>query len=289
MANRALTADGACPGRAAARERERLQTESTIRSADAPAQPSQTAAARANWSFVIGGRAPAPWQPPWLGRPPLPVAPLFALRWNCVFSLGRQGAGAWIVVNSRCMRTAKKISKSKTKTKARATSKAAKMKPKASAKVAKAKAAAKPTKAALKSKAKTSRKAKARPQVKASPKTKSRTATRARKQPPRRDGSGRLDPKYARDLRALSRENNGDDNDRAFFKAPRTGDDLAEELGEEAVGTMTSGEAQGDRLSNEEVEEERGGPFVKTGGEEFAGGTDRSNPRDATREPFPRT
>ena len=186
------------------------------------------------------------------------------------------------------MRTAKKISKSKTKTKARATSKAAKAKPKASAKRAKAKAAAKPTKAALKSKAKISRKAKARPQVKASPKTKSRSAT-SRKQPPRRDGSGRLDPKYARDLRALSRENNGDDNDRAFFKAPRTGDDLAEELGEEAVETMTSGEAQGERVMEDEVDEERGGPFVKTGGEEFAGGTDRSNPRDATREPFPRT
>jgi hypothetical protein len=60
--------------------------------------------------------------------------------------------------------------------------------------------------------------------------------------------------------------------------------------GEEAVGTMTSGEDQSERLSGGEVEEERGGPFVKTrGGDEFARGTDRSNPRDATREPFPRT
>jgi len=191
------------------------------------------------------------------------------------------------------MRTAKKISKAKTKTKARATSKVAKAKPRASAK---AKVATKSKKVAVKSKAKASPKTKARsqsktkaqPKAKASPKATARSASRVRKPAPRRDGSGRLDPKYARDLRALSRENKGDDDDRAFFKTPRSGDDLAQELGEEAVETMTSGEAQGERL-DEVVEEERGGPFVKTGGEEFAGGTDRSNPRDATREPFPRT
>ena len=88
----------------------------------------------------------------------------------------------------------------------------------------------------------------------------------------------------------MSRENNNHDDNRAFFKAPRTGDDLAEELGEEAVETMTSGEDQSDHLTGQEVEEERGGPFVRTrGDDEFADGTDRSNPVDATREPFPRT
>jgi hypothetical protein len=213
----------------------------------------------------------------------------------------KQGFRLPIVVELRCMRTAKKISKAKTKTKPRATSKTAKAKPMAAAK---AKAAAKSKKAAVKSKAKASPKSKARsgvktkarsqvktktrPKVKASPKATARPTSRVRKPAPRRDGSGRLNPKYARDLRALSRENKGDDDDRAFFKTPRSGDDLAQELGEEAVETMTSGEAQGERL-DEVVEEERGGPFVKTGGEEFAGGTDRSNPRDATREPFPRT
>jgi hypothetical protein len=204
------------------------------------------------------------------------------------------------------MRTAKKIAKSKIKTKAKAALKAAaKAKPKIAATL---KAAAKRIKAAAKTKAKTAptskaktakskakpvaktkAKANVRPEAKAAPKNKARSASRAGKPPLRRDGSGRLDPKYARDLRALSRENHVEGDDRAFFKTPRTGDDLAEELGEEAVGKMTSGEDQGERLIDEQVEEELGGPFVKTGGEEFARGTDGSNPLDATREPFPRT
>ena len=207
------------------------------------------------------------------------------------------------------MPPAKKSSKPTRKSKAKATSSKANAKAKppsaAKAKMAakptrKAKALARPTKA-VKGKAKTTSiakaspkakanaKAKATPKMKAAPKAKGRSPSRARKAPPRRDGSGRLDPKYARDLRALSRENNGDDDNRAFFKTPRSGDTLAEELGEEAVETMTSGEDQGDRLMDEQVDEERGGPFVNTGGEEFARGTDRSNPADATREPFPRT
>ena len=99
-----------------------------------------------------------------------------------------------------------------------------------------------------------------------------------------------MNPKYASDLRALSREGRDDGDDRAFLEAPRSEDDLAEALGEEAVQTMTSGEDQSDRRIENEVDEERGGPFVKTrGDDEFAGGTDGSNPSDATREPFPRT
>ena len=54
--------------------------------------------------------------------------------------------------------------------------------------------------------------------------------------------------------------------------------------------TMTSGEDQSDRLQDMEVEEERGGPFVTTSArEEFARGTDESNPSDGLREPFPTT
>ena len=57
-----------------------------------------------------------------------------------------------------------------------------------------------------------------------------------------------------------------------------------------SVSAMTSGEGQGDRLTDLAVEEESGGPFVTTSGrEEYARGTDRSNPRSATREPFPKT
>jgi hypothetical protein len=154
--------------------------------------------------------------------------------------------------------------------------------------LAKSKAAVK-TKAPSKLKAKTTSKARTTAKGKA-PKKKDQSLATAKSRPPRRDATGRLDPKYARDLRALSRENRTGDDDRAFFDGPRSGDDLAQELGKEAVGTMTSGEDQSERMIAEEVEEERGGPFVKTrGGDEFARGTDRSNPRDATREPFPRT
>jgi hypothetical protein len=199
------------------------------------------------------------------------------------------------------MPTAKKASKKKTKPQAKAVKAAPKTQPRAAKKrrsTAKPRAAAARSKAVVPPKRKAVVKNKPKKAAKATPakavssaKTKGRgTPTQARKSTPRRDGSGRLDPKYARDLLALSRENRDDSNDRAFFETPRSGDDLAEELGKEAVATMTSGEDQSEHLLSEEVEEERGGPFVKTrSGEEFAEGTDRSNPRGATREPFPRT
>jgi hypothetical protein len=226
------------------------------------------------------------------------------------------------------MPTAKKSSKAKNKTKPKAkTAKAvAKMQPRAAAKRrAAAKARTSPAKSASKAKAAPKARAKAAPKTKAkaapkarakaAPKTKAKAApktkatsaaktkasakpaiakprstpTRPRKPAPRRDGTGHLNPKYARDLRALSRENQEGGGDRAFFKTPRSVDDLAEELGEGAVETMTSGEDQSEH-SIAEVDEERGGPFVKTrADDEFAAGTDQSNPRDATREPFPRT
>ena len=104
----------------------------------------------------------------------------------------------------------------------------------------------------------------------------------------RRDATGHLNPKYSADLRALSHEYEDRSTDNAFLRKPRSHDTLAEELGEDAVATMTSGEDQSERMQNQEVEEDNGGPFVTTSGrEEFAGGTDKSNPRSATREPFP--
>jgi len=126
--------------------------------------------------------------------------------------------------------------------------------------------------------------------VKAKPKAKPAT-TPARTAVARRDATGHLNPAYAADLRARSREsadNHGNDN--AFLRMPRAHDPLAEELGEEAVLTMTTGEDQSNRLQDMEVEEDRGGPFVTTSArEEFATGTDESNPSDAFREPFPTT
>jgi hypothetical protein len=101
----------------------------------------------------------------------------------------------------------------------------------------------------------------------------------------RRDGAGHLDPKYAADLRERLRAKPKKDDERAF-----AADELSEELGEEFVETVTSGEDEGNELRDKRVTEELGGPFtVTTGGTEFAGGVDASNPKRATREPFPRT
>ena len=99
----------------------------------------------------------------------------------------------------------------------------------------------------------------------------------------RRDAIGHLDPKYAAELRALG--GHPKDDDRAF-----PNDALSEELGEEFVETVTSGEDEGTEIRDRRVTEEIGGPFtVTTGGTEFASGVDPSNPKQSKREPFPRT
>jgi hypothetical protein len=104
------------------------------------------------------------------------------------------------------------------------------------------------------------------------------------------DGAGHMDPEHKKRLLELSREGKEADSADAFVKKARTHDDLAEELGESAVASMTSGEEQLRDDLDAEVAEERGGPFVKTtGGTEFAEGTDESNIPEATREPFPTT
>jgi hypothetical protein len=156
----------------------------------------------------------------------------------------------------------KTAAKSKPKKKAAVTSKAKAKKKKAAAPAKKKK------KAAVKSKAK--KKA-------AHPKT-------------RRDGTGHLDLAYERDLRRRSKENLERDDDRGFLVGKRKDDALANELAQEFVETVTSGEDEGVELRDQTVEEEEGGPFVGTTGEqEFADGPDASNPADATREPFPKT
>ena len=68
----------------------------------------------------------------------------------------------------------------------------------------------------------------------------------------------------------------------------RSKDDFAEELGEDFVGSATSGEEQTLEARDAVVDEESGGPFVTTPAKrEFAEGLDASNPEDAEREPFP--
>jgi hypothetical protein len=80
------------------------------------------------------------------------------------------------------------------------------------------------------------------------------------------------------------------DDDRAFLRGPKSGDDLAENLGEEFVAVATTGEDETQDRFDEEVPEDVGGPFVETtAGTEFAEGTDPSNPPGAKREPFPTT
>jgi hypothetical protein len=184
-------------------------------------------------------------------------------------------------MSSKKKKAAKAPKKAPAKAKAKAPKKA----------FAKAKA---PKKALAKAKAPKKAFAKAKAPKKALAKAKAKAPAKAKAKPvARRDATGHLNPKYAADLRAKSRESAEDTNDtRAFLKKgrSRTKDSLGEELGEDAVRTMTSGEDQSDQLQDLEVEEELGGPFVTTsGGTEFARGTDRSNPRRATREPFPKT
>ncbi len=195
--------------------------------------------------------------------------------------------------------TKKTASKAKAPAKAKAKKSSAKAAPakakakKSSAKAAPAKAKAKAKKssaqaAPAKAKAAAAKAKAAAAKAKAKPaKAKAAPAKAA----PRRDATGHLNPKYAAELRARSRESREDHgNDDAFLRKSRAHDTLAEELGEDAVATMTSGEDQSERLQDQEVEEERGGPFVHTSArEEYARGTDKSNPRDATREPFPTT
>jgi hypothetical protein len=121
-------------------------------------------------------------------------------------------------------------------------------------------------------------------------------ATRTPRKRPvkRRDGAGRIDPQYARELLAKARETRNDDdapeNMHAFLKAARAGEPLAQEMGENFLETVTSGEEREAERRDQITPDEVGGPFVvTTAGEEFATGTDESNIPEALREPLPRT
>lgn len=102
------------------------------------------------------------------------------------------------------------------------------------------------------------------------------------------DNQGHIDPERATRLLGLSATRNG--SYAAFIETAEAEDDLAEELAEVAVVSMTSGEGYMVEELNRDVEEDWGGPFVVTSASrEFAGGTDDSNIPEATREPFPTT
>jgi hypothetical protein len=104
----------------------------------------------------------------------------------------------------------------------------------------------------------------------------------------RRDRPGHIDPKYGKELRTRSEPPEPDPE--SFFGGPHATDDLSEEMGEEVVSTATTGEYEAEQVREQDVPEEVGGPFVETTGrEEYGHGTDPSNPKGATREPFPRT
>jgi hypothetical protein len=188
----------------------------------------------------------------------------------------------------------KKPVAAKAKPAAKAAPKKAAPKAKAAPKVvvkAKAVVSAKPAKAAppAKAAAKTNGASKMKVAPKAKPAAKAPTNGKAKAPISRRDGAGHLDPKYAEDLMAMSNRSERRQPERAFFGG-RVRDDLAESLGEQVIEQATTGEHDGEDVQDQEVEEERGGPFVpSTGAREYAHDIDASNPRGAEREPFPKT
>lgn len=106
----------------------------------------------------------------------------------------------------------------------------------------------------------------------------------------RRDGAGHLDPAYGAKLYELSEQSAPDKDGVGFIPEMRSTDVLAEELGESFVRSATSGEDDETAALDAVVAEELGGPFVPTtGSDEYAQGTDESNPEGADREPFPKT
>ena len=96
--------------------------------------------------------------------------------------------------------------------------------------------------------------------------------------------------------RAVPHRHQRPDDGNAFIPDPedgpaRTQDDLAENLAEDYLqGATSGGEPFAEEQNDEIVPEELGGPFVETSArDEFADGTDESNPADAERAPLPLT
>jgi hypothetical protein len=117
-----------------------------------------------------------------------------------------------------------------------------------------------------------------------------RKEARAKKDTAVRQANAARDARPHVDLEHIRRSDTAD----AFLGDPddgftRSDDDLAEVLGEEFVHSATSAENMTEEALEQVVSEEIGGPFVEsTPEEEFADGTDESNPPDAQPEPLPR-
>ncbi len=106
----------------------------------------------------------------------------------------------------------------------------------------------------------------------------------------RRDAGGHIAPQYAADLLAHGGGGRKRHRDGAYSAERLSRDPMAEQLAEAFVEAAISGEDDEQAVFDQFVSEEAGGPFVETtSGEEFAMGTDASNPLHAKREPFPRT
>ena len=104
------------------------------------------------------------------------------------------------------------------------------------------------------------------------------------------DGAGHLDPHYAAGLHARSQESARPEEIAGYSQEALRNDSTAERAGESFIETANSGENNEPDVVDGVVIEDEGGPFVETtGAEEFATGTDESNPPEALREPFPTT
>ncbi|MDF3068977.1 MAG: alginate regulatory protein AlgP [Polyangiaceae bacterium] len=104
----------------------------------------------------------------------------------------------------------------------------------------------------------------------------------------RRDATGHLDAEYERRVVAEARSQRSEDS--AFLSGFRTGEPLAEGLGEAFLESATSGEESEPERRDRVLPEESGGPFVPTrASQEFAYDVDESNIAEATREPLPKT
>jgi hypothetical protein len=106
-----------------------------------------------------------------------------------------------------------------------------------------------------------------------------------RNEPVRRyDRPGHLHPAHAARLLALSRAGREHPDDSEFLRTSAEEDDLASELGETTLVSMTSGDAAFMSDLAAPVPEEMGGPFVVTrASDELAEALEERNPLDAPR------